>query len=324
MTATAGGTFTNADVGQAVTVSYLDTTSPNNGYFSPFSPPPPATQNSPVTEYNFISAIGGGGTTATISEIEQPATGATTAATESLNSQVSAPVVVTIGSTSQTTSFTTGTDYDLALSACQSSIHADAGEIYPNNVTLTNTGPLTNPDSAIALEAGVKPITGADINYPGGLPSGYTWGGATNPTGYVAGGGGGFSQVTWNSLKDNLNLMTDQETFVGGTVSGGPFAFSKASLIFGVGSMVVCTDAQLQAIAGLGGIDAAAGVHHVPTGGDPLTYCDGGTSGFLTSGTAAFGELAIVEADPNAQAAGSDGTGLGAIYQVGGTGSAVL
>jgi len=305
-----------------VTVSYLDTTSPNNGYFSPFSPPPPATQNSPASEYSFIQSVNGTGTQATIAELGAPGA-LTTAPTENYTSQVSAPVVVTIGSTAQATSFTTGTDYDFALTGCQSSIHAATGEIYPNNVTLTNTGPVTNPSSAIALEAGVKPITGADINYPNGLPAGYSYGGATNPTNFVAGGDGGFSQVTWNSLKDSLNLNTDQETFVGGTVTGGPFAFAKASMIFGVGSMVVCTDAQLQAIGGGGGIDAPAGPHHVPTGGNPLVYCDGGSSSAV-SGTAAFGELAIVEADPNAQAAGSDGTGLAAIWQVGGTGSAVL
>lgn len=301
---TATGADFTGDVGMPVTVSYLDTTSPNNGYFSPFSPPPPATQNSPATEYSFISAVGGGGDTATISEQESPGA-TTTSATESLNSQVSASVVVTVGSTAQTTG-TVGTDYDFALTGCQSSIHADPGQIYPNNVTLTNTGPVSNPSAAVALEAGVKPITGADINYPGGLPSGYTWGDAVNPTNFVAGGDGGFSNVTWNSLKDTLNLSTDQETFVGGTVSNGPFAFAKASMVFGVGSMVVCTEAQLEGIgtgSGGSGIDVAAGPHHVAAassasdvGTEVLKYCDGGSLSSVTPGNA-FNELAVVEAD---------------------------
>jgi hypothetical protein len=241
---------------------------------------------------------------------------------------------VTVGQTNVPTAAAVATDYDLALTGCASSLHLDAGVIYPNNVTITTppgTG-STGPGSALALESSVLPIIGAQINYPSGLPSGYSWGGNENPSGYVAGGSGGFSSVTFQSVKDLLNLATDTESFVGGSVTG-PYSTPKASMSFGLGSVVVCTEAQLQAIgsgSGGSGIDAAAGPHHVPAavgaanvGPTALAYCDGGGSSTL-SGALAFAELAGVEANPNAQAAGSDGTGLGAIYQAGGTGTALL
>ena len=64
------------------------------------------------------------------------------------------------------------------------------------------------------------------------------------------------STVSFDSLKDALNLSTDAETFVDGTVpTTDPYTTSKASMDFGVGSMVVCTDAQLQAINDGTGID---------------------------------------------------------------------
>ena len=136
--------------------------------------------------------------------------------TETINSQKTGPAVVTVGQTSQITNGSVATDYDLAMTGCASSLHADAGVIYPNNVTLTTpagTG-STGVGSALALESSVLPIVGAQINFPSGLPAGYTWGGGVNPTGYVAGGAGGYSVVTFQSTKDNLNLSTDTESFV--------------------------------------------------------------------------------------------------------------
>jgi hypothetical protein len=322
------------DVGQPVTVTYLDTTSPYDGYFNPFSPP--QSPASPAVEYSFISAVGGvGNDTITVSENEAPAGTAPSSAVESLDSQVNnSAAVVTVGSTAQVTS-TVGTDYDFALTGCQASNHATTpGDIFPNNVTFTNTGPVSNPSAAVGLESGVKPINGADVNFPSGLPAGYSWADSEPPTGYSAGGAGGNIQVSFDSLKDTLNLNTDAETFVDGTVpSGEPYTTSKAAMSFGVGSMVICTDAQLQAIgtgSGGSGIDSVAGPHHVPAaanagavGADALANCDGGTNSSLTS-TQAFDELALVEADPNGGGAGSDGTGLGAIWQVGGTGTATF
>jgi len=237
-------------------------------------------------------------------------------------------VVVTVGSTAQVTS-TVGTDYDLALTGCSSSLHALPGEIYPNNVTFTNTGPVSNPSSAIALESGVKPIDNASINFPSGLPAGYSWGDATNPTGYVPSGSGGSMAVSFDSSKDSLNLSNDQETFVAG-VATGVYPTAKASMTFGVGTMVVCTEAQLQAIgngSGGSGIDHGSipqAANAAAVGPDALKYCDGGPSSTLPDPGAAFNELALVEGDPNAQVAGSDGTALGAIWDVGGTGSAIF
>jgi trimeric autotransporter adhesin len=318
ITATSGD-FTG-DLNMPVDVSYFD--SSEGGYYSPFSPP--QSPASPAVVAAYISNVGAGGTTATITQYEAPS--GFTAATETIDSQISGAVVVTVGSTAQATG-TVGTDYDLALTNCASTLHTDAGVIYPNNVTLTNTGPVSNPSSALALEAGVKPIDNADINFPGALPSGYSWGD----------GGEDTATVSFDSTKDTLNLSTDAETFVDGVVpTGDPYATAKASMDFGVGTMVVCTDAQLQAIGtgnGSGsGIDhssipAATNTGTATTAGSvgnrALQYCDGGTSSALSS-SAAFDELAVVEADPNAQAAGSDGTGLGAIWQVGGSGTAIL
>ena len=70
-------------------------------------------------------------------------------------------------------------------------------------------------------------------------------------------------------------------------------------------------------------MEPASTITAIPHGGDPFTYCDGGTASALT-GTQAFDELALVEADPNGGGAGSDGTGLAGIWQVGGTGSAIF
>jgi len=319
---TASGADFTGDVGMPVTVSYDDVS--EGGYYSPFSPPqsPP----SPAVVASYISAVGGGGDTATISQYEKPTTGVYTDPTETINSQFSGAVVVTVGSPTQATG-TVGTDYDLALTNCESSLHADAGVIYPNNVTVTNTGPVSNPSSALALEAGVQPINDADINFPGALPSGYSWGD----------GGEDTAQVSFDSSKDALNLSTDAETFVDGTVPAtDPYTTSKASMSFGVGTMVVCTDAQLQAIGTGNGVGSGIDHSAIPAatstglattagsvGAQALKYCDGGTSSAI-SPSAAFDELAVVEADPNAQAAGSDGTGVAAIWQVGGSGTAIL
>jgi len=318
-----GADFTG-DTGLPVTVTFVDGA---HGYDSPFSPE--SSPASPAIVSTYISAVTGGGDDATIGGWHSP-TGVPLQSTQltSVPSRATGtvPVIVTVGSTAQTTG-TVGTDYDLAMTGCASSLKADAGVIYPNNVTFTNTGPVSNPSSAIALEAGVKPIDNADINFPSGLPSGYTWGGTGNPD---------TATVSFDSSKDALNLNTDAETFIDGVVpSADPYTTAKASMDFGVGSMVVCTEAQLQAIgtgSGGSGIDhgsipAATNTGTATTAGSvgnrALQYCDGGTSSALSS-TAAFDELAIVEADPNAGAAGSDGTSLGAIWQVGGTGSAIF
>ena len=324
------------DVGLPVTVTYYDT-APNTNEpgdppydlnFNPFNPPQAPVTPSIVSEY--ISAVGGGGDTATISAYESPTGSPLNSATELADSQVSASVAVTVGSTSQETG-TVGTDYDFAFTSCESSLHADAGVIYPNNVTFTNTGPVTNPSSAIALEGGVNPINGAQVNFPSGLPSGYSYGNGTNPTGFVAGGDGGYEPVTFNSAKDSLNLLSDEESFVDGVagpgdVAGGVYGTTKAAMAFGVGSMVVCTDAQLQAIYDGTGIDHSSipkAADSAAVGPEALQYCDGGTSS-LTNSVDAFNELAGVEANPNGGEGGSDGTGLGAIWQVSGTGTATF
>ena len=135
MTATAGGTFT-ADVGQPVTVSYLDTTSPNNGYFSPFSPPP-SPRNRQSSGHRSSRRLVGAVQLPPFRSSSSPRPEPLTAATEI--AQLSG---VGLGGCDDRLDvagdgFTVGTDYDLALTGCQSSLHADAGEIYPNNVTLT-------------------------------------------------------------------------------------------------------------------------------------------------------------------------------------------
>ena len=323
-TVVASGADFTGDTNQPVTVTFLDGA---NGYDSVFSPE--SSPASPAIVSTYISSVTGGGDDAVIGGWQSP-TGvplqSTKLATVPSRATGTVPVIVTVGSTAQTTG-TVGTDYDLAMTGCGSSLKADAGVIYPNNVTFTNTGPVSNPSSAVALEAGVQPINNADINFPPDLPSGYTWGGTGNPS---------TATVSFDSTKDAINLGTDAETFVDGVVpSTDPYATAKASMTFGVGSMVVCTDAQLQAIgtgSGGSGIDhssipAATNTGTATTAGSvgnrALQYCDGGTSSALTAGEA-FDELAVVEADPNAGAAGSDGTGLGAIWQVGGTGSAIF
>ena len=99
----------------------------------------------------------------------------------------------------------------MAFTGCQSSLHADAGVIYPNNVTLTTppgTG-STGPGSALALESTVLPINNADINFPTGLPAGYTWGGTGSPD---------TASVTFDNPKDSLNLSDDAESFIDGIV----------------------------------------------------------------------------------------------------------
>lgn len=326
VTATASGTFTNADVGQPVQVTFNDTE--DSGYYSPFSYP--SDLATPTQTAQFISAVNGTGTEATISEYETPV--GETAATESANSEVSDPVVVTIGSTSQSTN-TVGTDYDFALTGCAIPVLSnEAGVIYPTNVTFTNNGPVSNPSSALALEGSPQQINNANINFPNSatLPSGYAWGD----------GGEDSATVSFDSTKDSLNLGTDTESFVDGVVpSGDPYTTSKASLSFGVGSLVLCTTGQLQAIGtGNGshlpgsGIDDSSIAAATSTGSattvksvayQELHYCDGGIDSAI-SGASAFGELAVVEADPNGGGAGSDGTGLGALIEIGGSGSAIL
>jgi hypothetical protein len=137
--------------------------------------------------------------------------------------------------------------------------------------------------------------------------------------------------------KNSLNLGTDSEDFTKGTATNA-YATTKASLSFGLGSVVLCTEAQLEAIGpgnGTGsGIDSTTESGNIPPAGttaaigtEALRYCDGGTGPGNDSGltpSEAFGELATVEADPSAQAGGSDGTSLGAIWQAGGTGAATL
>jgi hypothetical protein len=335
-TSSANVTATTADftgdVGQPVTVSALDGV---NGYDSPFSPI--SSPASPPIVSSFISAVTPDGKTATISQYKQnwigvqpppaPFSSAPTTftdGTETINSQKSGAVVVTVGSTNTVTNGSVATDYDLALTGCASSLHADAGVIYPNNVTLTTpagTG-STGVGSALALEGSVLPIVGAHMNFPSGLPAGYTWGGGVNPSGYSAGGAGGFSTVNFTGSKNNLNLSTDTESFVAGSVTG-PFSTPKASMSFGLGSVVLCTEAQAQAIGtGSGGtgidhgsIPAATSASDV--GPKSLQYCDGGSLSAVSPSNA-FGELAEVEAAANAQAAGSDGTGLASIFQAGG------
>ena len=191
------------DVGQPVTVSTLDGV---NGYDSPFTPI--SSPASPPVIASYISAVSPDGKTATISQYKQNWAGVVppstvnnttpttfTDATETINSQKTGAAVVTVGSTTQVTNGAVQTDYDLALTGCASSLHADAGVIYPNNVTLTTpagTG-SSGVGSALALEGSVLPIVGAHMNFPSGLPAGYTWGGGVNPTGYTAGGAGGYS-----------------------------------------------------------------------------------------------------------------------------------
>jgi hypothetical protein len=322
-TVVASGADFTGDTNEPVSVSFLDGA---NGYDSPFSPESNPQSPAPVGLY--ISSVTGGGDDAVIGDWTAPTGVPLQSAKNTTVDSVATgtvPVVVTVGSTSQTTG-TVGTDYDLAMTNCGSSLKAEPGVIYPNNVTFENDGPVANPSAAVALEAGVQPINNANINFPASLPSGYSWGD----------GGESTATVSFDSTKDAINLTSDAETFIDGVVpSGDPYATAKASMDFGVGSMVVCTDAQLQAIgtgSGGSGIDhssipAATNTGTATTAGSvgnrALQYCDGGTSSALTS-TAAFDELAIEEADPNAAAAGSDGTGLGAIWQVGGGGSAIF
>jgi hypothetical protein len=321
------------DVGQPISVTALDGVNGYDSVFSPISSPA-----SPAIVSSFISAVSPDGKTATVSQFEQnwlgvvpPSTVNNTTPTtfadptETINSQKTGAVVVTVGSTTQVTNGSVATDYDLALTGCASSLHADAGVIYPNNVTLTTpagTGSI-GVGSAIALESSVLPISGAHMNFPSGLPAGYTWGGGVNPSGYVAGGAGGYSTVNFTGSKNNLNLSTDTESFVAGSVTG-PFSTPKASMSFGLGSVVLCTAAQVQAIgtgSGGSGIDHGsipAATSASDVGPKALTYCDGGSLSAV-SGSNAFGELAEVEAASTAQAAGSDGTGLASIYQAGGS-----
>jgi len=297
-----GADFTG-DTNMPVTVTFLDG---SDGYDSPFSPE--SNPQSPAPVANYISSVTNGGDDAVIGDWTAPAgvpLQSTKSATDDSVATGTVPVVVTVGSTAQTTG-TVGTDYDLALTACGSSLKAEPGVIYPNNVTFTNTGPVSNPSSAIALEAGVQPINNADINFPAGLPSGYSWGD----------GGEATATVSFDSTKDAINLGTDAETFIDGVVpSGDPYATAKASMDFGVGSMVVCTEAQLQAIGSGNGsgsgidhtsIPAATNTGSATTAGSvgnrALTYCDGGTSSAISAGNA-FNELALVEGDPNAGAA---------------------
>ena len=290
---------------------------------------------SPVQESEFISSVNSNGSQATISEDVAPVSvGVGTAAhpqsaTESVDSTVSASVVVTIGSTNQVTG-SVATDYDLALTGCQSSLHADAGVIYPNNVTLTTpsgTG-TSGSSSVLALESGVSQVNGLSVNFPSGLPSGYSWGGALSPD---------TTSVSFDSTKDALNLGDDAETFVDGVVpSTDAYPTTKAAMTFGLGGAVICTEGQLLAIgpgnsthSGIdeGSIPAATNTGSATTSGsvafEALKYCDGGISSALTQGDT-FGELANVEINPNGGGAGSDGTGLAAIWVAAGTGTATL
>ncbi len=341
------------DVGAPVTVTYDDTAAVGN--YSPFAPP----QDHIVIWSTYIESVSGD--TATIYGYGAPAGTTTTGGTNgagvagtgnstasAADSQVTDPVVVTVGATSQPTN-TVATDYDLAMTACASSLSADAGVIYPNNVTLTTpTGGAntdTGPSSAIALEASAQAINAASVNYPASLPAGYSWGDSGADT----------TGLSFTSTKDELCLKSacgalheDQEGFVDGAATG-IYPTTKASMTFGVTSMVVCTEAQVAAIgtgSGGTGVDSVAGPNHVPAAANSsdvgtvaLEYCDGGPDSALTAapadvgggggvasagGQAGFYEVAGVEGNSLAGGGGFDGTPLAAIWEVSGDGHATL
>ena len=348
------------DIGAPVTVTYND--SAESGNYSPFAPP----QDSVVIWSTFIENVVGdtaviygygapAGTTTTGGTNGKGVAGAGNSTATPADSQVSGtvPVVVTVGQTSQPTN-TVATDYDMALTQCASSLAADAGVIYPNQVTLTTpTGGSntdTGPSAAVALEEpGAQAIKASSVNYPSdpniGGSGAYSWGdGGLDTTG-----------LSFQSTKDVLCLKTscgtlseDEESFIDG-VATGVYPTAKASMTFSVGAMVVCTEAQTQAIgtgSGGSGIDSVAGPNHVPAASNAgqvgtlsLEYCDGGPDSALTAApavdgggggsasageTAGFVEVAGVEGAPLNGGGGFDGYPLAAIWAVTGNGHAVL
>jgi len=344
------------DVGAPVTVTYDDTAAVGN--YSPFAPP----GGSVVLWSTYIESVVGD--TATVFGYGPPAgttttggkynkglagTGNSTAAAADSQASGTVPVVVTVGQTSQPTN-TVATDYDFAMTSCASSLQADAGVIFPNNVTLTTPTGVANvdtgPSAAISLEASAQPIHAATVSYPPSLPAGYSWGDSGADT----------TGVSFTSTKDILCVQSggcgaiqqDQESFADG-VATGIYSTAKASMLFGVTSMVVCTEAQTAAIgtgSGGTGIDSVAGPNHVPAAANAgdvgtvsLEYCDGGPDSALTAapaidgggggvtsagGNSGFAEVAGVEGAPLNGGGGFDGSPLAAIWEVSGSGHAVL
>jgi len=343
------------DVGAPITVTY---NSGAGGYVSPYtsSGDPTTVVSTYIKSVQTVSGV----QSATIWAYNTPSgtPGTTDNSVQGpVASQFTDPVVVTVGSTAQATN-SAATDYDLALSGCQSSLFTEAGVIYPNTATLqTPTGMAnsdTGPGSALGLESGAKPITGATVAYPGDLPADYSWGDS----------GAHSTSVTFDSTKDYLCLKSpatptspdpcpdglhiDEEGFIGGSATGGTYDTAKAAMTFGVGSMVVCTEAQALAIGpgnGTGsGIDSVAGANHIApatsladVGTESLEFCDGGPDSALTAaqpgsgagqaaegGVAGFIEVAGVEGNPNGGGGGFDGSPLAAIWEVSGDGTATL
>ncbi len=181
---------------------------------------------------------------------------------------------------------------DLALSGCASSADAP-GEFSPTQADITGTATVSN--SAVALTATPAALN-ATVTFPN-IGSGWTQPVAT--------------AVGWDSAKGNSFNHSDYDLVYADGAVTGDFATSKsAELNLSVlGGMTVCTQGELEAIAGTG---PDTGTIH--EGASELAVCDGGTDPAYT-GLTGLQEIAEAESAPGGtQLDGNDGTPIVAVW----------
>ncbi len=198
-------------------------------------------------------------------------------------------------------------NFSLEASSCTSSASVP-GEFSPTEAFVTASVPVSN--SAIGLTAGAGALTGssgATITFPA---IGDGWSQPVTTTG------------SWNVAKADKVELGVGDGF--GVVYGdgaitGDFATSKAgTLNLGVSDIVVCTEGELEAIAGTGPDTA-----HISTGANPLAVCDSGTASYYAPATDGSGNPTqaglheILSAETGGSSVnGGDGTPIAAIYGI--------
>jgi len=182
----------------------------------------------------------------------------------------------------------------LTESSCTPTI---AEPFAPTQVDLNATSPSTN--SAAGLEAPPTALDGT-LTFPT-IGADYT-----QPI---------LTTVNFDVAKNNaLNLLSFDETYVKGIVTGD-YGTTKAALnISALNPMVVCSTGELEAIHGTGPDTA-----HIASGANPLVVCDSGSAPAYPSGVG-LSEILGSELNPSAVTNGGDGTPIAAIYEIQATG----
>jgi hypothetical protein len=196
--------------------------------------------------------------------------------------------------TNNTTAYNPSVTEDIAVTAsnCTSSTGLP-GSFAPTQVDVDASSPATNSASGLELPptnldgSVVLPAIGADYVQP------------------VA------TSINFDTAADNkLNLGDFDLTYAKGVIAGD-YATTKGALnISALNPMVVCTQGELQAIAGSGPDHGT-----IATGANPLVVCDSGSAPAYPSGNG-LSEILGAELSPGSTVTGGDGTDIAAIYEI--------